>query len=231
MREGAPDVVQSHFYHSTLNYLDVAPPDSDPTDSLFSGARITGSDSHGPIHQITISGLDGNTVLSLSGQPNFTLQHVGNNWVLVFTGSTGNSDAAWANALNAIKFTTTTDGTTTSPVNEHMTLTAMNGALTPVTLFTNTVTSVHITCFYPGTMIRTPAGEAPVESLTPGDFVLTADGVARKVNWLGRQTVSTVFADPMRVLPIRIKAGAWPRTSRPATCWSRPITPCSWTAC
>jgi hypothetical protein len=28
------------------------------------------------------------------------------------------------------------------------------------------------------------------------------------VSWLGRQTVSRIFADPMRVLPIRIKAGA-----------------------
>ena len=31
---------------------------------------------------------------------------------------------------------------------------------------------------------------------------------SRPVSWLGRQTVSRIFADPMRVLPIRIKAGA-----------------------
>jgi hypothetical protein len=28
------------------------------------------------------------------------------------------------------------------------------------------------------------------------------------IRWVGRQTVSTLFSDPMRVLPIRIKAGA-----------------------
>jgi hypothetical protein len=38
--------------------------------------------------------------------------------------------------------------------------------------------------------------------------VLTQDGHAKPVSWLGRQTVSTLFADKLRVLPIRIKAGA-----------------------
>jgi hypothetical protein len=37
---------------------------------------------------------------------------------------------------------------------------------------------------------------------------LTADGQAKPVSWLGRQTVSTIFADKLRVLPIRIKAGS-----------------------
>jgi len=38
--------------------------------------------------------------------------------------------------------------------------------------------------------------------------VVTADGRVSRVNWRGKQTVSMVFADKMRVLPIRIKAGA-----------------------
>jgi hypothetical protein len=38
--------------------------------------------------------------------------------------------------------------------------------------------------------------------------VLTADGRAAPVRWMGRQTISTRFADPLRVLPIRITAGA-----------------------
>jgi hypothetical protein len=63
-------------------------------------------------------------------------------------------------------------------------------------------------CFMAGTMIRTPDGEVAVETLKRGDFVLTAEGVARPVSWLGRQTVSTRFADPLRIWPIRVKAGA-----------------------
>jgi len=38
--------------------------------------------------------------------------------------------------------------------------------------------------------------------------VVTADGRSLPVSWLGRQTISTVFADPLRVLPIRIRASA-----------------------
>lgn len=65
-----------------------------------------------------------------------------------------------------------------------------------------------IICFMAGTMIRTPDGERAVETLKRGDLVLTADGRTMPVSWLGRQTVSTVFADKLRVLPIRVKAGA-----------------------
>jgi hypothetical protein len=63
-------------------------------------------------------------------------------------------------------------------------------------------------CFMAGTMIRTPEGERAFETIKRGDLVLTTDGVAKKVCWLGRQTVSSVFADPVRSWPIRIKAGA-----------------------
>lgn len=72
-----------------------------------------------------------------------------------------------------------------------------------------TVTAqVDVTCFTPGTQILTPNGEVVVESLKAGDLVLTADGRALPVRWLGRQTISTIFGDKLRVLPIRIKAGA-----------------------
>jgi hypothetical protein len=63
-------------------------------------------------------------------------------------------------------------------------------------------------CFLAGTLIRTPDGEVAVESLKHGDPVLTQDGRTVPVDWLGVQTVSLRFADKMRVLPIRIHAGA-----------------------
>jgi hypothetical protein len=68
--------------------------------------------------------------------------------------------------------------------------------------------TVSAICFYRGTMIRTPDGEKAVETLKAGDLVMTADGVAAPISWLGRQTISTVFSDPEKVWPIRIKAGA-----------------------
>jgi hypothetical protein len=63
-------------------------------------------------------------------------------------------------------------------------------------------------CFMAGTMIRTHDGEVAVETLKRGDLVLTSDGLAQPVCWLGRQTISTRFADPLRTWPVRIKAGA-----------------------
>jgi len=74
---------------------------------------------------------------------------------------------------------------------------------------TTTVTDNSLViCFFAGTRIATPAGEVAVETLRAGDLVLTSDGDPRPVVWLGRQTVSRTFADPARVLPIRIAAGA-----------------------
>ena len=65
----------------------------------------------------------------------------------------------------------------------------------------------HI-CFMPGTRIKTPAGETPVEALAIGDLVVTSDGQAVAVRWIGRQTVSRLFTDELR-LPVCIKAGAF----------------------
>jgi hypothetical protein len=70
-----------------------------------------------------------------------------------------------------------------------------------------TVASTVI-CFYPGTLVATLTGPRAVETLGVGDMVLTHDGHAKPIRWMGRQTVSTVFVDPLRVLPIRIAAGA-----------------------
>jgi len=65
-----------------------------------------------------------------------------------------------------------------------------------------------VLCFMAGTLIATPAGETTVEALRVGDVVQTHDGRTAPIRWIGRQTVSMVFADPLRVLPIRIRTGA-----------------------
>ncbi|MCX7933429.1 MAG: Hint domain-containing protein [Rhodovarius sp.] len=65
-----------------------------------------------------------------------------------------------------------------------------------------------ILCFFPGTRLLTPAGEVAVEDLRPGDLVVTADGRSLPIRWIGRRTVHSFFADPLRSLPVRIAAGA-----------------------
>ncbi len=65
-----------------------------------------------------------------------------------------------------------------------------------------------VSCFLEGTLIRTPEGEAPVETLSRGDLVMTVAGEAREVAWIGLRAVSARCADPVRCWPIRVRAGA-----------------------
>ncbi|PFG63357.1 Ca2+-binding RTX toxin-like protein [Thioclava sp. ES.031] len=47
-----------------------------------------------------------------------------------------------------------------------------------------------IPCFTPGTLIATPRGEVPVETLREGDKVLTRDNGIQEVRWAGRAEMS-----------------------------------------
>lgn len=62
-------------------------------------------------------------------------------------------------------------------------------------------------CYAQGTRIATPGGEMAVEALRAGDTVVTANG-PMTVRWIGRSDVCTRFADELRDLPVRIRAGA-----------------------
>lgn len=59
-------------------------------------------------------------------------------------------------------------------------------------------------CFTSGTLIRTPGGQVPIETLAPGDLVMTADHGACPVRWIGRRTLPAQG----KYAPVRLKAGA-----------------------
>jgi Hint domain len=62
-------------------------------------------------------------------------------------------------------------------------------------------------CFVSGTRIFTIDGPRPVETLLPGDRLLTNCGEAKPVRWLGRRTADPYHHPwPRRVHPIRIAA-------------------------
>ncbi|MBE3637569.1 Hint domain-containing protein [Mangrovicoccus sp. HB182678] len=63
-------------------------------------------------------------------------------------------------------------------------------------------------CFAAGTMIATPEGERAVETLAPGDLVVTAEGRAVPVLWVGRQTLHKIFTPADRFSPVRVSEGA-----------------------
>jgi predicted Zn-dependent protease len=67
-------------------------------------------------------------------------------------------------------------------------------------------------CFLRGTRIATPGGEVAVEALRPGDLVLTHDGEALPVRWIGeRRANARAHPEPSVVLPIRVRRDAFGR--------------------
>ncbi|MGV2907197.1 Hint domain-containing protein [Achromobacter sp. AGC25] len=71
--------------------------------------------------------------------------------------------------------------------------------------------TVSFACFLRGTLIATPDGEKPVETLQPGDRVRTASGGVATVKWIGRRTLYAAHipgSHAVRAFPVRIAAGA-----------------------
>lgn len=53
-----------------------------------------------------------------------------------------------------------------------------------------TIVSPHTICFTPGTMILTETTERPIETLRPGDRVVTRDNGLQQIRWIGRRSVA-----------------------------------------
>jgi hypothetical protein len=82
----------------------------------------------------------------------------------------------------------------------------------------------NLTCYCRGTLIRTAAGDAPIEDLRIGDYVLTASGDARPIRWLGSRGVDcTRHPNPAIVWPIRIQAGAFGQHQPVRDLWVSPF--------
>ena len=81
---------------------------------------------------------------------------------------------------------------------------------------TGYVTVDSVPCFVAGTHIRTPDGEVPVETLRPGDMVMTRDDGPQPMRWIGRRRVRAEGA----FAPIRIAAG---RFGKHGELWVSPL--------
>ena len=66
-----------------------------------------------------------------------------------------------------------------------------------------------IPCFTPGTLIATPRGEVSVESLVPGDKVITRDNGIQEIRWVGRRKLDGKELSANKHLqPILVRAGS-----------------------
>lgn len=66
-----------------------------------------------------------------------------------------------------------------------------------------------VICFAPGTRVATETGQRLIETLRPGDTVLTRDNGPQQVLWMGHRRMSgaRLYAMP-HLRPIRLRAGA-----------------------
>ncbi|SHL70713.1 Hint domain-containing protein [Roseovarius marisflavi] len=69
----------------------------------------------------------------------------------------------------------------------------------------------NIICFTPGARILTPHGERAIETLRPGDMVITRDHGPRPIRWIGSRTVAGVD----KFAPISIAAHVLDGATRP----------------
>ncbi|MBF9059417.1 2,3,4,5-tetrahydropyridine-2,6-carboxylate N-succinyltransferase [Rhodobacterales bacterium HKCCSP123] len=90
----------------------------------------------------------------------------------------------------------------TAPLTTNFTYTAENGAGISDTAFVSVTT---VPCFTLGTLIRTAAGEVPIERLKLGDLVETRDNGMQPLRWIGHRRV----AAEGRFAPIVIEAGTF----------------------
>ena len=132
-----------------------------------------------PSGSVTIDVLS-NDVSSTGGT--LTVTHV--NGQAVTAGSTINLITGESVTLNADGTLTFQNDADLGDVN--FTYTITDGTNTD----TGFVNVSSIPCFVSGTRILTPAGEVPVESLKPGDLVMTRDAGAQALRWTGGRTVA-----------------------------------------
>ena len=69
-----------------------------------------------------------------------------------------------------------------------------------------TVENTGVVCFTSGTLIATPKGEVPIETLKPGDLVLTRDNGPQPLIWIGQRRVGrSELVRNKNLRPIEIK--------------------------
>ena len=187
------DGVASGSGSSTLNVVHAAPnvtaggaatyPENAAPVTLDAGLSVSDPDSGGNLAGATVSissGFLAGDTLNFTNQNGIAGSYNAVTGVLTLTGSA--SIANYQTALQSVGYSFSGDPTNGGVDNGRtITWTVTDGVSSsaPVT------SSLTTLCFCAGTLIRTPGGEVPVETLSVGDAVLTASGAVREITWIG----------------------------------------------
>ena len=187
-----------------INFDTVVPADGDDTLTGGTGA----DDMFGGGGNDLVYVADGDDAYGEEGDDTFILTDLGETNANIFIDGGSGGESAGPGGGDTIQ------------LNGQASLTDVNfDALDPtsgtITLTDGTLVTFNnvenIICFTPGTMIDTPRGPRAIESLRPGDVVLTRDNGPQVVRWTGARTVPGVgdFA------PIQLSGAAIPDATAP----------------
>lgn len=168
---------------------------------IASGATLDlGNDAAGGGQRITFGG-GGTLTIDAGVTPSETLWNFGAGDVIDVLGITGANAIATGESL----VISGTGGSLTLALD-----TPFTGSIETGTDPSGTGTLLTIPCFAAGTRIATPNGAVAVETLCIGDAVLTEDGGAQPIRWLGQRRVDCRrHPTPEAILPVRIEAQAF----------------------
>ncbi|MBS1102551.1 Hint domain-containing protein [Gluconobacter sp. Dm-62] len=141
--------------------------------------------------QLNTSSASLTTITNLA--PGDVIEFVGNTWDKTFTwvensdgtykveGSTGDT------LISSVSFAKKADGSSYTPADFTSSQTTVN--------YNGSSSALTLSCFLPGTLIRTPSGDCAVEDLEIGDEVVAyQDGVEeiRAITWAGRKSITVL---------------------------------------
>lgn len=165
------------------------------------------------IPAITFSGVGNDLILDSSISPSmiFAIDGYQHGDTIDLRGITGADTAVWTQNSGGTAGGTLSLDSATGTVLDEVSLATGTFVSSLFSLTSDGAggTDITVACYREGTNIATPEGEVPVESLEIGNLVLTADGTAKPVRWIGRRAYSPRFATGKpHILPIRLSAGA-----------------------
>ena len=152
-----------------------------------------------PSSDITVTGP--NNQLQINGQTVATADPSGNILTISF-----NSNATTAAVDDVIEHLGYENASATPPDSVTLDYTFDDGS---VSATSSVEAFVGIACYCAGTLILADHGEVAVETLQIGDRVITANGVARPIKWIGKRSYGGRFIMGRKdILPVCFKAGS-----------------------